>query len=371
MSSQVSTPAAQPIDQPVDLPTESAARGRNRWLGAFTAVNALMLALLWGLENAVGEHTNPTTLLLYMPQHPLVLPTLCLVGASLWKLNYRFFACNLWILCAWAFSFAGFQVPFQAPRPFWQPAQPTVRIMMWNVRGWSLGPQTAPSQIRSLAPDILCLAEAYPPAPRPGFPRSKVVLGNDGNWESQFPGYQVLRAGDVSILSRFPLLSSSVRTLKGSYGRQLLIARWQTPRGPLTTVAVHVSTALSPEYKAENEYNKPSRWKQIIRHAQATAQTRAAQWPAIQSSVAGVSGPYIVAGDFNNPPRGLLYHRLARNWQDGFGQAGWGCGYTFPAKHPLMRIDYIWASPSLRVNQCFSPETRASDHRPVVADVSF
>ena len=134
-------------------------------------------------------------------------------------------------------------------------------------------------------------------------------------------------------------------------------------------MVVHISTAISPVLRADNEYDKPHRWEEILWHARDTARTRASQWPVLEEVVASVSGPFIVAGDFNNPPRGLLYGRLAEQWTDAFAQAGWGSGFTFPAHFPLMRIDYLWLSPSLRAVDCYTLGTRASDHLPVVADI--
>ena len=74
-------------------------------------------------------------------------------------------------------------------------------------------------------------------------------------------------------------------------------------------------------------------------------------------------------GDFNNPPRGRLYQRLAGCFQDAFRAAGWGLGETYPVGTPLLRIDYLFAGQGVGVSRCWVPNVRASDHRPTVAEV--
>jgi endonuclease/exonuclease/phosphatase (EEP) superfamily protein YafD len=59
-------------------------------------------------------------------------------------------------------------------------------------------------------------------------------------------------------------------------------------------------------------------------------------------------------------------------YQDGFRKAGWGFGYTFPNDRrppPWMRIDRILATDQLRFVRFDVGDSRASDHRCVVADV--
>lgn len=43
--------------------------------------------------------------------------------------------------------------------------------------------------------------------------------------------------------------------------------------------------------------------------------------------------------------------------------------YTYPSINPYQRIDYIWVSPDLKVNDAWVPVSNASDHLPVVADI--
>jgi endonuclease/exonuclease/phosphatase family metal-dependent hydrolase len=42
---------------------------------------------------------------------------------------------------------------------------------------------------------------------------------------------------------------------------------------------------------------------------------------------------------------------------------------TYPADVPRQRIDYVTTAPDIGVRGAWVPETVASDHRPVVADL--
>jgi endonuclease/exonuclease/phosphatase family metal-dependent hydrolase len=62
--------------------------------------------------------------------------------------------------------------------------------------------------------------------------------------------------------------------------------------------------------------------------------------------------------------------RYLSRYKDGFAQASWGFGYTFPAdKTPWMRIDRVMVSDELRVVGFEVGKSTLSDHRCVVADL--
>ncbi len=79
-------------------------------------------------------------------------------------------------------------------------------------------------------------------------------------------------------------------------------------------------------------------------------------------------GPYVVMGDFNTVPNDPILAPL-------FGrcdEAGAYCpGYTFPSDRPSCRIDYLFCSPGVRIGRARIIPAEASDHRPVLAEISF
>jgi len=78
--------------------------------------------------------------------------------------------------------------------------------------------------------------------------------------------------------------------------------------------------------------------------------------------------PTILMGDMNAPPEreelAPLFARLRDAWS---GSAD--PGFTFPGDAPVRRIDYVFVTGPLRVVSARVPDTAASDHRPVVAEL--
>lgn len=83
--------------------------------------------------------------------------------------------------------------------------------------------------------------------------------------------------------------------------------------------------------------------------------------------------PLVVAGDINDQPDSRSWNLLTARWSDAFAVAGRGDGLTSTPLEPTRRIDAIFTSPEVEVLSCTTPDgedvRRASDHRPVVAEV--
>lgn len=88
----------------------------------------------------------------------------------------------------------------------------------------------------------------------------------------------------------------------------------------------------------------------------------------------------LLVGDFNKTPFSFLYRRLrGHGLLDAFPQAGSGFGFTFPVfgrfyrlpLPPVVRIDYIWHTPGLRVTGCRTGPDGGSDHLPLQAELEL
>jgi endonuclease/exonuclease/phosphatase family metal-dependent hydrolase len=76
-------------------------------------------------------------------------------------------------------------------------------------------------------------------------------------------------------------------------------------------------------------------------------------------------GRKILLGDFNAPPEAP---ELAPLWRELHAAP---TGFTFPAEAPTKQLDYVTVPPDIRVRSSGALETPASDHRPVLADLSI
>jgi endonuclease/exonuclease/phosphatase (EEP) superfamily protein YafD len=83
------------------------------------------------------------------------------------------------------------------------------------------------------------------------------------------------------------------------------------------------------------------------------------------------SGFTILGGDLNSEPTSRVVSALRDSgWRDVFADCGKGERFTFPADVPVKRIDYLLLSGAARCVSASVLETRASDHRPVLFEIS-
>jgi endonuclease/exonuclease/phosphatase family metal-dependent hydrolase len=89
----------------------------------------------------------------------------------------------------------------------------------------------------------------------------------------------------------------------------------------------------------------------------------------IKETIAKYPGlPLILCGDFNDSPATRTYERLSEFLTDAWKKVGKGNGFTIPSGTPVKRIDYIWCSGTVAPISASVPESRASDHLPVVVE---
>ena len=82
--------------------------------------------------------------------------------------------------------------------------------------------------------------------------------------------------------------------------------------------------------------------------------------------------PVLLCGDFNSIPSSYTYHHLRKTLKDGFRTAGNGYMYTYRYAKRMLRIDYIFHSPSLKGIEYYSPDLDlCSDHNPVIMEVEI
>ena len=324
-----------------------------------------MFALIvwWALINGVAERTAFTTFGLYLPQQPFLLPTL---GLLIWAARKKK-RVPLWFngttLLVFGVLLLGFHLPWIRLRP--APASSHgVRVLTWNIFLASAGTDVIAHQIKTQKPDIVCLQETLG--------RRGLVPDRTPELIARFRGWHSARAGDVTLISRWPVENVRSYPHPDASRRRVLAVTCQTPNGPLDVIVAHISTVARGSRYGGRRPRSLARLIETAELIHETALTRLSQLPTLDKAIAEAekSGrPFLLAGDFNNPPRGQFYRHLNRQLTDGFAQGGLGCGFTFPAKFPVMRIDYLWLGRGLRARRVSVVPTNASDHRATVADL--
>ncbi|MEI3108040.1 MAG: endonuclease/exonuclease/phosphatase family protein [Phocaeicola sp.] len=112
-------------------------------------------------------------------------------------------------------------------------------------------------------------------------------------------------------------------------------------------------------------------YTQFTDNMEANIIQRAKQAKDIASLVNATETPVILCGDFNDTPGTFTYETLKGNLQDGFLSAGEGYGATYRGLHNLLRIDYLFHSPSLLALKYGTMSYDMSDHNPVYLEVGL
>lgn len=149
---------------------------------------------------------------------------------------------------------------------------------------------------------------------------------------SRYPveNWQVLRLPRIPV--RFPMYVSGIRRVRIIHEepRAAVVARIDTPLGPLTVANTHLSFVPG--------------WNRLqLRH--------------LMRDLSGFPGPRVLMGDLNSGAP-LHWRRL-------------GAAPTFPADDPTSQLDHILTDdPGLSAVACAAPRLPISDHRALVVDIS-
>ena len=359
--------------------SKPAAAGKARppkaaWSNATWAILALkVVALLYPavllaavlVFRGIGEQWWVVTIALYLPRLAFAAP-MPFVLLALWGFGLRrWLWTQLASLLLLLFPLMGLTLP--RPRHLDQNA-PALRILSYNINSSEGGADAIVNQIEKYSPDIVLLQE----------------VGRAEDLERLLaPSYPAMSvAGQFLLASRYPILSTNDPD-KVSYEGRLRSPRFRrhvidTPLGRLVVYNVH---PVSPrdDFTALRGHG--------LRHEllsgrffsgdsapliDANAGLRAAQVQAFASEGQAEPDPVVIAGDTNLPGLSKVFADSLSLYQDGFQKAGWGFGYTYPNDRrppPWMRIDRILATDQLRFVRFDVGDSRASDHRCVVAEL--
>lgn len=218
--------------------------------------------------------------------------------------------------------------------------------------------------LKSTNADLIALQEVDKNTHRSGKVDQARHIAGELGMKYTFRSHYNYNGGEygVALLSKHPISDVQRHAIKDS-ALKMLQAKVELPSGEVSAYVVHFHPFTNPlaEAPKKTENNK----------------ARAAELSKIQALVAEAKGPALVMGDFNT-----IGAELAANFTDACGKSDQA---TWPTASPKVhkglrwlgdagagvRIDYIWASDKLNVHGCKVVDSNASDHRPVVAEISF
>ena len=215
-----------------------------------------------------------------------------------------------------------------------RPGAPVVSLYSANLFRENVDAKAIGASVAAADADVVLLIEAALPSAE-----LQRVLKDYPHILAQ-PGFDRKSDNRRVIASRFPLIQGP-RVPRDLPGQTAVV---QTPFGPLTLVSAHLTRPWPYQYQ----------WGQII------------QTMELDSLMTGVSGPAIVAGDFNS----VSSARIGRQVQNNIGlRPAPGLPGTWPSRLPALfgiTIDQVYRTPDLAFVDRRVGRRNGSDHRPVV-----
>ncbi len=199
--------------------------------------------------------------------------------------------------------------------------------------------------IRAASPDVVALQEVDRRTERSGAVDQAGELGRLTGLKAVFGRAIDHQGGQYgnAVLSRLPVLGSTMHSLPGAEPRALLEVRLEAFSQEILFFATHLDATRPEDYrKAAGE--------QIVKITVARGQTSA-----------------ILAGDLNTVPERATLPVLASAWTIAGGEQE---RPTVPVENPKRQIDWILFRPAERwrtVEVRVLDEEMASDHRPILA----
>ncbi len=301
---------------------------------------------------------------LYLPQAMWLVPAVLLTFYSLRVARHWLWMpglCALWVLG----PIMGFCWSPQAPP---EPADTlSVRIMTCNAKYGKHDIAALIGDIARYGPDVVLLQDAGGSLSSP--------LGDC------FRKWNVRSFGQYVIASRLPLSEAEVRWIAFPGEKQTCLrCRLHIGATAITIYNVHFQSPREGLNAFRTARKRPWYLPEAIQQLENNAEARLAQARAIREFVRQEQGPVIVAGDLNSPdPSQVCLTLRDAGLHDAFAEGGRGYGYTyghFLLQHRLpwlqaswMRIDHIMLSAQLQSWHCRTGTGKASDHRPVIADL--
>lgn len=311
----------------------------------------LLGAAAYGLETVLAEDSWGSMLVLHTPQGPfLLLPIL--VGLWSWRRSDR---PSLWM------SVAAAAVGLHLCAPSWRGALPRangerpVRVITFNLQGGLGGSEPIAALLRREHPDLVAFEEAS-------------FLG-DRSADSQrvieaLPGFHWYREANQAIASRWPITKRWAADFKVPTHTWAIFAEVELNGRALLFGSAHLNPIHADRFLSTEIAGLPD-------HMRTTGRIRERQATELLHELDKVetSTPVILCGDFNGPPRGVVYSTLTQHLQDAFRESGAGLGWTIPSSFPVMRIDYVFLSPGSEAVHSQVLPNAGSDHRAVLAEV--
>jgi len=281
---------------------------------------------------------------------------------------------------------------FHFPQEFSATKQPnTLRVLHWNVESWDNSEDKSNEHsyktemfelLKKENADVLCFEEYWDHKNKIDKPSNTSTIMKMGYPYYLFSptekeGHQS-RQG-VIIFSRYPIVHSDTFNYgENTNAEHLIYADIKSGQKIFRIFTTHLqSVRFEP-----SDYESLSRLKHvkdpgyhdsrtIVSKLKKGYEHRYEQAQLVKQKIDESPYPVVITGDFNDVPNSNTYFTIRGNLQDAFLKKGSFIGRTFRFISPTLRIDYILADTSFKVNQFRVIHVPYSDHYPLETDLLY
>ncbi len=240
------------------------------------------------------------------------------------------------------------------PRSSVRTTGPSFTVMTYNVLWTNKQANRVTAAIEEHDPDIVGLQEILP--------SMGAVLVE--RLAERYPYHQL--ENSYGVLSRFPILQYEFYQLGdgGSWVQQMML---EIDGHSVNLLNAH---PRSPPLEGFHPFGLPLGVPTGFLNQERDDDIR-----NLLSRIERLEDPMVVIGDFNLTDQQIIYTPLTSRLRDAHRENGWGMGFTF-SRFPsigltMWRIDYVFYSPDLMALNVKTGDYGGSDHRPVIAELSF
>jgi endonuclease/exonuclease/phosphatase (EEP) superfamily protein YafD len=323
----------------------------------FGMVNALyaVSVMVWWISNRyLSDRWWPATFLLYAPRWIAFIPMLLLM-----PLAYRWRRQRILTLLIGLFVLGplmGFNIPWRGLTTS-TPQGQKIRLLTCNVHRLELDVNQFDEYLLEAQPDV-------------------IVLQDYSGWDdipSLRAGWHNYRVGEIYIASKFPIrqvIDIGLDELKDPGSprpprRAGAAARFdlQTPAGIVHLFNIHLAsphTALTDVLSTPRLGGRRVRYNSLRRHTESVE---------VRRQVGQITGPFIIAGDFNTLAESPLYREQWSGYPDAFPTLGWGYGFTHFTIGSELRLDHVLTGNGIAPASYIIGPACGTPHRPFVVDL--
>lgn len=171
----------------------------------------------------------------------------------------------------------------------------------------------------------------------------------------------------LAIFTNYPILNSGSIEFPDSFNKAIYV---DVKKG-MDTIRIYNIHLQSFRINKEFEKLTSENSERLLKRVSNTFVTQQKQTELFLEHKKNCPYKMIISGDFNNTAFSYVYKEIKGDLLDTFEEAGSGFGRTYDFKFFPIRIDFILADNSFKINGFKNIDKKLSDHYPIVAKIEL